>query len=71
MAGEGREPAQLFMDNFKQYSDTEAGARSALAGPQPQKSAVEARSRPAGRPGADLLASRFTPQGRSASPVRR
>ncbi len=35
-------PAQLFMDNFKQYSDTEAGARLALAGPQLQKSAVEA-----------------------------
>ena len=34
--------AQLFMDNFKQYSDTEAGARLALAGPQLQKSAVEA-----------------------------
>ena len=34
--------AQLFMDNFKQYSDTEAGARLALAGPQLQNSAVEA-----------------------------
>ena len=34
--------AQLFVDNFKQYSDTEAGARLALAGPQLQKSAVEA-----------------------------
>ncbi len=39
---EKAEPAQLFMDNFKQYSDTEAGARLALAGPQLQKSAVEA-----------------------------
>ncbi|MCP5810191.1 phosphoenolpyruvate carboxykinase (ATP), partial [Klebsiella pneumoniae] len=34
--------AQLLMDNFKQYSDTEAGARLALVGPQLQKSAVEA-----------------------------
>ena len=34
--------AQLFMDNFKQYSDTDAGARLALAGPTLAKSAVTA-----------------------------
>lgn len=34
--------AQLFMDNFRQYSDTEAGARLALAGPTLTKSAVTA-----------------------------
>ena len=34
--------AQLFMDNFKQYTDTDAGARLALAGPTLTKSAVTA-----------------------------
>ncbi len=52
-------PAQPFMDNFAAHSDTEAGARL-LAGPQLQKSAVEARSAVSrSTPGADLLASRF------------
>ena len=56
--------AQPFMDNFKQYSDTEAGARLALAGPQLQKSAVDAWRRPAGEP-------LYSAKARSASPVRR
>lgn len=41
MAGEAESLAQLFMDNFKQYSDTEAGA-SGAGRSQLQKSAVEA-----------------------------
>lgn len=34
--------AQLFIDNFRQYSDTEAGARLALAGPKLEPSAATA-----------------------------
>ncbi len=67
----GREPGRSCLwITSKQYSDTEAGARLALAGPQLQKSAVASLDPRASRstPGADSAGEPlYSAKARSAS----